>query len=190
MIRNFLLFVTIAAILNTGCKNESEEKNLRQEVGSLKVRNDSLTEVIKSNKDKVQFAEMLDSYGVEVLQIGGIGSFQVQIQAYYLNEVGYLENPKSRIQYFFNNAGDILWVSPVAGYFIDKISRDFKNEKTQPVDFDKLTGSCGLKLFDQMQNKFFIVMKKGTFEKYLKDKKENEDYEALKKKANLAGTTK
>ena len=126
-------------------------------------------------KDRVlhDFTEMIDSFGVEILHIGGIGSHQVQIQAFYLSEHGYLDNPKSRIKYFFNNAGDILWVSPSVGYDIDLAIRNLDGDDSSPIESDDL-GSYPLYILDQMQNKFFIKMKKKSFEKYLQDKIESE----------------
>lgn len=167
-----LLFIALTTTLFVGCKNESEEQKLRKDLDFLHAQNDSLNNFVKKNEERINYIDMMDSYGVELLQIGGWGSHQVEVQAFWLTEHGYLDNPKSRIKYYFNNAGDIIWISPVPGYYIEKVNRILKDGSVSPIEFEKDDNHCPLNLFDQMQNKFNIIMKKSSFEKYQMDKKE------------------
>lgn len=156
----FCLSISIFA----GCVNQEKVNN---KINSLVKSNDSLITILKSIESKVRFCEMLDSYGVEILQIGGVGSHQVEVQAYYLSEHGYLDNPKDKIKYYFNSGGDIIWIQPITGYYIESVERDGKGVESLGINSDITTGNWSLQLFDQIQNRFQIVMKKTNFDDYL-----------------------
>lgn len=159
--------VIFGILISIGCNNDSV---LNSKIKSLEKSKDSLITIVKSNNDKVKFCEMLESYGVELLQVGGSGSHQVEVQAYYLTEQGYLDNPNDKIKFFFNNGGDIIWIQPIAGYYIESVVRDGKGVESLGISSDITTGNWSLQLFDQMQNRFQIVMKKTNFDDYIASK--------------------
>jgi hypothetical protein len=120
------------------------------------------------NEELQVFSEMIDSYGIEIFHFGGIGSHQIQIQAFYLTDHGYLDDPKSRINYFFNNAGN-LWITPIPGYKIENLRRYTDEEEMIPLECED-NGYCYLEILNKMQNKFYLIMKKTTFEDYIENK--------------------
>jgi len=59
---------------------------------------------------------IIEKYGGEVLQIGGVGSRFNQITAYFLTEHGYIKPAEDWINIAFNGPADILYVNCKDGY--------------------------------------------------------------------------
>lgn len=167
--KQILIALGILVFLNC-CNNANEINISKRQIDSLTSRIDTLQKKNKLLLKQLQYEESPEQYGVEILHIGGIGSHQVQLQAYYLTEHGYFPEPKKWVKYAFNSPVDVIHIMPIAGYRIDKISRLDNNDASKKIDCNE-TDFCSGKIYNTLQNKFHIVMIKTGYENYLLENK-------------------
>lgn len=158
-------------------KYEKEAISLKDSIDSLKVVVTSL-EGEKENLlieksgflDELEYQRKPDTYGVQILHVGGIGSRSIQVQAFLLTEHGYFKDPKNWISYFMNNGGDIIHVNSIPGYRILELKRINQNGTLESLAFDEFD-HCYVNLINQLQNKFIVTFTKTGYGNYLKNKK-------------------
>lgn len=91
---------------------------------------------------------VIEQYGVEAIQVGGIGSRINQITPYLLDDQGFLRPPEDWGRASFNRAGDIMDVNCKDGYYITACKSSSGNEAI----LDNVIG-CRVMLEDKVQNK-------------------------------------
>lgn len=163
-------FSTIVfTVLFCSCSDSGTIHKLTNKIDSLTVELDTIVANNKRLKDQLEFEELPDSYGVELLQTGGIGSRQVQVQAFYLTEHGYFQEPEKWVRYFFNNPGDNLNITPIPGYYIREIHRVDNNGNSERINCDEFD-FCQVRIYDVLQNKFSVIMVQSGYDEYIKEK--------------------
>jgi len=91
-------------------------------------------------------------YGIDVIQVGGIGSYTLTKDAFYLEERGYLNPPENYVQTQFNTPGDLMWVSCKGGYNVESATSTTDNEFT----IDPING-VGVTIEDKLKNSITVI---------------------------------
>lgn len=100
-----------------------------------------------------------DTYGVQLLHVGGIGSRSIQVQAFLFTEHGYFREPENWISYFMNNGGDIIHIFSIPGYKFSEIKSVTQDGGLKSLSIDE-SDHCIVNLENQLQNKFLITFTK------------------------------
>jgi hypothetical protein len=91
-------------------------------------------------------------YGIDVIQVGGIGSHTLTKDAFYLEERGYLNPPENYMNISFNTPGDLMWVSCKGGYNIESANSPTNNQYT----IDPING-VGVTIEDKLKNSITVI---------------------------------
>ncbi len=91
-------------------------------------------------------------YGIDVIQVGGIGSHTLTKDAFYLEERGYLNPPENYVSTLFNSPGDFMWVSCKGGYTVESANSPTNNQFT----IDAING-VGVTIEDKLKNSIIII---------------------------------
>jgi hypothetical protein len=136
-----ILIIVIILLVNNREKTNSFDWNKGNEVPLI----------TGDKRDSWDSVNMVDKYGAEVLQIGGIGSRITQRTAYLITEHGYLKPPEDWVVSSFNGPADIMDVDCRNGYTI--ISCNVNDRVTK---IDAMFGCRAIPLENKMQNKVTI----------------------------------
>lgn len=109
--------------------------------------------------DDLNYQIKPDTFGVQLLHVGGIGSRSIQVEAFLLTEHGYFKEPKNWISYFMNNGGDIIHIFSIPGYKFSEIKSVDQNGDLKSLSIDE-SDHCIVYLKNQLQNKFLITFTK------------------------------
>lgn len=91
-------------------------------------------------------------YGIDVIQVGGIGSHTLTKDAFYLEERGYLNPPENYVSTLFNSPGDLMWVSCKGGYTVESANSPTNNQFT----IDSING-VGVTIEDKLKNSIIVI---------------------------------
>lgn len=91
-------------------------------------------------------------YGIDVIQVGGIGSHSLTKEAFYLEERGYLNPPENYMSILFNSPGDLMWVQCKGGYYIESANSPTDNK----FNIDKFNG-VGVYIEYKLKNSITVV---------------------------------
>jgi hypothetical protein len=107
-------------------------------------------------------------YGIDVVQVGGVGSRTVTKTAFYLEEHGYLNPPENYINILFNSPSDLMWVSCKSGYSVESANSSTNNR----ITIDPISGA-GVSIEDKIKNVATIVCRSDSLPKINTQQVEN-----------------
>ena len=99
-------------------------------------------------------------YGIDVVQVGGVGSRTVTKTAFYLEEHGYLNPPENYISILFNSPSDLMWVSCKSGYSVESANSSTNNH----ITIDSVSGA-GISIEDKIKNVATIICRSDSLPK-------------------------
>jgi len=111
---------------------KDKEKQYQELLNRVKQEKEDLAGNIDSQAQS-SGSDMIEKYGGEVLQIGGIGSRITQKTAYLLTEQGYLSPAEDWILSSFNSPADIMDVDCREGYILTSCKIEDKTSKIYDV---------------------------------------------------------
>lgn len=126
----------------------NKQKAMDIELSTAKQNIQNITNQLNKKSDNSYMNEIgnIEKYGVDILQIGGIGSRFNQITAYLLTEHGYIKPAEDWVDVAFNGPADIMYVDCKDGYVITSCE---VNGKISNINNDF---GCFSALENKMQN--------------------------------------
>lgn len=121
---------------------------------------------IYSYKEDVNYDPL--RYGIDVVQVGGVGSRAVTKTAFYLEEHGYLNPPENYISILFNSPSDLMWVSCKGGYSVESANSSTNNH----ITIDPISGA-GVSIEDKIKNVVTIICRSDGLPKINTQQAEN-----------------